>query len=159
MDDSRFYKTLTDSIGALQRYAYRFTTDAEQVGELVHRTMFKALLSKESFNDCENFLGRLSVILRNIYLQSFLHSSSGRNLSFWGYDYCRAFGRNGSSLELSQLKRVLSSLPGELYAPFNLFISGFKYSEIAEILDIPPETVVCRVNSAKEVLKAVNRSF
>ena len=149
MYDFEFETRLTESIDALRLYARRFTTDCDEVDELMQDTFLKALMYKNSFHRNENFEGWLAVIVRNTYMNHI----RGKETRFNQYDTCKNFGYCDSSFEYRELKRVVDSLPGELQRTFNMYINGCKYYEIAEELKLPLGTVKSRIYLARKHLK------
>ena len=57
------------------------------------------------------------------------------------------------SYDIKQLYRVIYSVPDELRVPFQMYVAGFKYREIAEKLDLPIGTVKNRLFFIRKRLK------
>lgn len=159
MQTSELYKRLNDAIDFLKVYACKFTSDDYRRKELLQETLLKILLHPESYRNDVNFNGWLAVIMRNTYL-NMMHE---KDCCIIGYDfcddYCNKHSYNDSALEFKELKKEISSLPRELYIPFNLFVDGYRYCEIAEELSLPLGTIKSRIHSARERLSRLLMDF
>lgn len=51
------------------------------------------------------------------------------------------------------MRRVVNALPKEYRVPFAMHVSGFKYREIAEKLDLPLGTVKSRIFFTRQRLQ------
>ena len=51
--------------------------------------------------------------------------------------------------DLKEMHRVVNALPKEYRVPFAMHVSGFKYREIAEKLNLPLGTVKSRIFSSR----------
>ena len=58
-----------------------------------------------------------------------------------------------------ELYRVLNSLPDNYKAPFSMFVSGFKYREIADKLSLPLGTVKSRIFLTRHSLQEQLKDF
>ena len=149
MSDSEFKERLTESIPSLRLYAYRFTTDGDEIDELMQETLLKALVGRDYFRKDENLRGWLSVIMRN----TFLNMIKVKSPCFLGYEICSNRGYRDCSFDCREIEKVIASLPSEFYIPFNLFVSGFSYKEIADELRVPLGTVKTRIHFARKTLR------
>ena len=59
------------------------------------------------------------------------------------------------SLEYRELLVLLAALPEDLRIVFKLYVAGYKYSEISEMLLLPLGTVKSRIHAARNFLKAL----
>ncbi|SEF94668.1 MULTISPECIES: RNA polymerase sigma factor [Parabacteroides] len=60
-----------------------------------------------------------------------------------------------NSYSMQDVSKALRSISNELKVPFSLFISGYKYEEIAKHLNIPVGTVKSRIYFARQALHKV----
>ena len=146
-----FRERLIDSMPKLRLYAYKFTCAGDEIDELMQETMLKALTNSERFRSNDNLNGWLAVIMRNTYL----NMTRPRSVSFTGYDACCNKVYADSSFDYSELKKIVRSLPDDLYIPFSMHYSGVAYKDIAEELDLPLGTVKFRIHMARKKLKAM----
>ena len=154
MYEVEFHERLIESMPNLRHYAYKFTCAGDEVDELMQETMLKALMNSEKFRREESFNGWLAVIMRNTYL----NMAKPRSVSFTGYDACCDKGYADSSFDYRELRKIVRSLPDELYIPFNMHVSGVAYKSIADRLGLPIGTVKSRIHIARKRLKVMLRS-
>ena len=151
MENTEFNKRLIAAIDALTVRSTRFTTNSDKADELIQETLLKALLCKDSYSTDTNFIGWLTIIMRN----SFLNLIKREQRYEFSEEYTNSIesNYNDTSTEYHELLTVVAALPEELNVVFTLYVSGFKYYEIADILKIPLGTVKSRVYAARRCLR------
>ena len=58
------------------------------------------------------------------------------------------------SLTVKEINAILATFDEEFRVPFNMHVAGYKYSEIAEELNLPVGTVKSRIFFARKRLRA-----
>ena len=147
-----FYGRLSEANDLLQRYAYYLTDDTNYIDDIVQDTILKAIDNKEKFRRDDNFNGWLSSIMHNTYLNTITREQRYVNIST--YD-CYEQEYHDSIFEYKELLGIVATLPSHLYTPFEMYASGYKYCEIADIMHIPIGTVKTRIHLARKALKEV----
>ena len=61
--------------------------------------------------------------------------------------------------DMKHLYRVIHSIPEEMKVPFQMFVAGFKYREIADKLGLPMGTVKSRLFFIRKRLKEELKDF
>ena len=61
--------------------------------------------------------------------------------------------------DLKEMHRVVNALPKEYRVPFAMHVSGFKYREIAEKLNLPLGTVKSRIFFTRQKLQEELKDF
>ena len=56
-------------------------------------------------------------------------------------------------MDIKEITQAIASLQPSLKEPFSMFVSGYKYNEIAETLGIPLGTVKSRIFFARQELQ------
>lgn len=142
----------------LLKYAYKLTMDKEAANDLVQDCTLKVLENKNKYVYRDNFKGWVFTIMRNIFINNYRHSL--RELSLFSanlLDECLMNVRNGEPYEnmydLNLIYGAIDNLPDKIREPFNLFIDGLKYREIAEKCKLPLGTVKSRLFFARKVLQ------
>jgi RNA polymerase sigma-70 factor (ECF subfamily) len=69
------------------------------------------------------------------------------------------FESTESAYDAKEMRRVVNALPREYKEPFAMHVSGFKYREIADKLDIPLGTVKSRIFFTRKKLQAELKDF
>ncbi|MCO7111738.1 ECF-type sigma factor [Bacteroides uniformis] len=62
-------------------------------------------------------------------------------------------------LRLKEMHRIVNALPREYKIPFSMHVSGFKYREIAEKLNLPLGTVKSRIFFTRQKLQQELKDF
>lgn len=143
--------------GTLQAFTRRFTTDKEESHDLVQDTMLKALLYQHKFKEETNLKGWLFTIMRNTFINNYrknkraqtLHDPT-KELYFLNVEDTHTFNSPAQNFEYNDLWKNINELKEELHIPFKLYTSGYKYHEIAELLNIPIGTVKNRIFHARK---------
>ena len=64
-----------------------------------------------------------------------------------------------SSHDLKEIHRIVNALPKEYRIPFAMYVSGFKYREIADKLGLPLGTVKSRIYFTRQKLQQELKDF
>ena len=150
MDDIEFSEQLAGAIDSLKAYSNRLSITGDFVDDLMQETLLKAMMCKKYYRRDANFVGWLSVIMRNSYL-----NMVKREKCYVAED--RADADSGEycdfSLEYRELLALIATLPEDLRLVFKLYVVGYKYCEIAEMLSLPLGTVKSRIHAARKWLR------
>ena len=148
MKSLSFRKDLVGVQDELLRFAYKLTTDREEANDLLQETSLKALDNEDKYMPDTNFKGWMYTIMRNIFInnyrkvvrdQTFVDRTD--NLYHLNLPQDTGFESTEKAYDLKEMHRVVNSLPKEYRVPFAMHVSGFKYREIAEKLNISVRTV------------------
>ena len=105
-------------------------------------------------------------IMRNIFInnyrkvvrdQTFVDRTE--NLYHLSLPQESGFESTESSYDLKEMHRIVNSLPKEYKVPFSMHVSGFKYREIAEKLNLPLGTVKSRIFFTRQKLQEELKDF
>ena len=131
MNNRTFTQDLLGVQNDLLRFAYKLTSDREEANDLLQETSLKALDNEEKYTPDTNFKG---------WIYTTLDSTEG------AYD-------------LKEMHRIVNALPREYKIPFSMHVSGFKYREIAEKLNLPLGTVKSRIFFTRQKLQQELKDF
>lgn len=165
-DSTTFAKDLLNIQDDLLRFAYKLTSDKEDANDLLQETSLKALDNEDKYEPETNFKGWMYTIMRNIFInnyrkvvreQTFVDQTDNLyHLNLLGDD---TYESTEQAYDLKEMHRVVNALPREYKIPFSMHISGFKYREIAEKLDLPLGTVKSRIFFTRQKLQHELRDF
>ena len=150
----------------LRHFAFKLTADQDSANDLVQECMLKALDNKEKFVHAQNFKGWMYTIMRNIFINNY--RKVVRDQTFVDQTdnlYHLNLPQDGSSesteraYDLKEMHRVVNKLPKEYRVPFAMHVSGFKYREIAEKLNLPLGTVKSRIFFTRQKLQEELKDF
>ena len=142
MKSLSFRKDLIGVQDELLRFAYKLTTDREEANDLLQETSLKALDNEDKYTPDTNFKGWMYTIMRNIFINNY-----------------RKVVRDQTFVDLKEMHRVVNALPKEYRVPFAMHVSGFKYREIAEKLNLPLGTVKSRIFFTRQKLQEELKDF
>ena len=161
-----FTQHLLNVQSELFRFAFKLTADREEANDLLQETSLKALDNEEKFTPDTNFKGWMYTIMRNIFInnyrkvvrdQTFVDRTE--NLYHLSLPQESGFESTESSYDLKEMHRIVNSLPKEYKVPFAMHVSGFKYREIAEKLNLPLGTVKSRIFFTRQKLQEELKDF
>ena len=69
------------------------------------------------------------------------------------------FDSPDDAFQIKEITKAINSLNNDLKIPFSMFLSGYKYNEIAEKLDVPLGTVKSRIFFARQELQKILKDF
>ena len=161
-----FQKELLGVQGDLLRFAYKLTSDHEEANDLLQETSLKALDNEDKYAPDTNFKGWMYTIMRNIFVNNYRRTVREMNLIDDTYSINQQSliedeegDRFEFAYDMKQLYRVIHSIPEDMKVPFQMFVAGFKYREIAEKLGLPMGTVKSRLFFIRKRLKEELKDF
>ena len=166
MRTESFTRDLINVQNDLLRFAYKLTANHEDANDLLQETSLKALDNEEKYAAETNFKGWMYTIMRNIFInnyrkvvldQTFVDQTD--NLYHLSLPQESGLDSTESRYDLKEMHRIVNSLPKEYKVPFSMHVSGFKYREIAEKLDLPLGTVKSRIFFTRQRLQEELKDF
>lgn len=113
-----------------------------------------------------NFKGWVYTIMRNIFINNYRKSL--RDQTYVDQTDNQFYLNQGAGLEadsmegaydLKEMRRVVNALPKDYRIPFAMYVSGFKYREIADKLGLPLGTVKSRIYFTRQRLQEELKDF
>ena len=166
MKSLSFRKDLIGLQDELLRFAYKLTTDREEANDLLQETTLKALDNEDKYIPDTNFKGWMYTIMRNIFInnyrkvmrdQTFVDQTD--SLYHLNLPQNSGFDNTEGAYDLKEIRKIVSALPKEYRVPFSMHVSGFKYREIAEKLNLPLGTVKSRIFFTRQKLQEELKDF
>lgn len=160
MNASQFQKKLIGMQDYMRNFALSLTTDLEDAEDLVQDTSLKVLSNRDKFVDNINFKGWVLTIMRNIFINNYHKVVRSQSIIDSGTDLYNVPVMNDGgdttpegSMDIKEITFAIENLSDTLKEPFSMYISGYKYNEIADALDIPLGTVKSRIFFARKELQ------
>ena len=158
--NTSFRTNLLNLQSNLMSFAYQLTSDREAAADLLQDTTLKALDNEEKFTADTNFKGWVMTIMRNIFINNYRRNvrqativDTTDDLYHLNTSQESALETPEGSLSVKEITAVLNTFDDEFRIPFNMHVAGYKYSEIAEELDLPVGTVKSRIFFARKRLR------
>jgi RNA polymerase sigma-70 factor, ECF subfamily len=164
---ARFEREAIPLLDQLYGGARRMTRSRADAEDLVQDTMLKAYARFRSFQQGTHLKAWLFRIMHNTWISDY-HKTRRRPMEHLGgeiTDWQHAVGQRGlgcrsaeaealEALPDSEITGALDTLPtGLRMAVYYADVCGYRYREIAEIMDIPIGTVMSRLHSARRRLR------
>jgi RNA polymerase sigma-70 factor (ECF subfamily) len=161
MSALEFDKMLLENADFLRPFAITLTRDHETANDLLQETMYRALANKEKYNIGTNIKAWLYTIMRNIFINNYRRKAKQNTIfdktpNEFLLNYNQAVVANPAegNIKLKEINAALESLPEIFRKPFMLYFDGYKYHEIADMLEEPLGTIKSRIHFARKLLKA-----
>jgi RNA polymerase sigma-70 factor, ECF subfamily len=162
---ARFVRDVLPLVDQLYRAARRYTLSTADAEDLVQETMVKAYAGFRTFTVGTNIRAWLFRILTNTWITSYRTAQRrpGEMLAADVTDI-RPSASHNQSAELAVLdamgdqdvREALQALPeGQRLVVYYADVEGFRYKEIATILDTPLGTVMSRLHRGRANLRAL----
>lgn len=144
----------------LRHYAYQLTRNVEDTNDLVQDTMLKAFTYQNKFEPGTNMKGWLYTIMKNTFINNYRRMVKRNTFidqtdNDFYLDSVAPLVKNEGEQKFirTDIENAIHKLPMNLQKPFTMNVCGFKYHEIAEILNIPIGTVKTRIFVARRILR------
>ncbi|MCM1378395.1 MAG: sigma-70 family RNA polymerase sigma factor [Clostridium sp.] len=162
MADSSIKSRLLELQGNLLNFAYQLTTSRDAAQDLVQDTALKVLDNQEKFADNTNFKGWVFTIMRNIFINSYRRQMRSTTIidttaDLYHLNLSQESGLSTpeGSFAAHEISKAIASFPPDYRRPFSLFLAGYKYAEIAEIMHLPLGTIKSRIFFTRRRLQLI----
>lgn len=156
-----FRRNLVNLQDNLHSFAYQLTSDHEAAADLVQDTTLKALDNEEKFTSDANFKGWVFTIMRNLFINNYRRTVRQATIVDTSEDLYHINSCQESALEspediiaVKDITNILKTFSEDFRVPFNMHIAGYKYSEIADHLNLPVGTIKSRIFFTRKRLQA-----
>jgi len=160
MSTIEFNQSLITNTEYLKPFAMTLTRDMESAKDLIQETLYRALANKDKYNAGTNIKAWMYTIMRNIFINNYRRSAKQNTIFdntpndfLLDYNQFTTVNEAETTLSLKEIKAAIYHLPGIFKDPFELYIEGYKYHEIAHILTEPLGTIKSRIHFARKLLK------
>lgn len=160
MNTKEFNTMLVGNAEFLKPFAINLTRDREAADDLYQETLYKALANHEKYNTGTNIKAWLYTIMRNIFINDYRRKARQKTLfDNTPNDYLINLKQVSISnsaegnLREKEIMNAITLLPEIFKTPFMLYIDGYHYQEIAELLHEPLGTIKSRIHFARKLLK------
>ena len=166
MRTANFAQDLLSVQTELLNFAYKLTADREEANDLLQETSLKALDNEDKYTAETNFKGWIYTIMRNIFINNYRKALRDQtyvdqtdNQFYLNQNIDIEGDSTEGSYDLKEMRRIVNALPKEYRIPFSMYVSGFKYREIADKLGLPLGTVKSRIYFTRQKLQEEQKDF
>ena len=166
MSASNFQTKLLGLQSNLLNFAYLLTSNRDDAYDLLQDTTLKALDNEDKYVENVNFKGWVLTVMRNIFINNYHKIVRTQTVVDQGVDLYNldvvndsGFDSPDGAYQIQEITKAINGLNDELKVPFSMFLSGYKYNEIADKLNVPLGTVKSRIFFARQELQKVLKDF
>lgn len=166
MDNSTFEKEMLSVRQNLYNYAYQLTLCVEDAEDLVQETMYKMLKNASKFINEQNFKGWTFTILKNIFINDYRRNTKRRQINdttpndyFLNLTDLYAQESPEEVMSENEILKIIDGFSSDLRVPFEMYLKGYQYQEIADNMQIPLGTVKSRIFFARKRLQKMLKDF
>ncbi len=162
MGTNTFQNKLLSVQRNLLNFAYTLTSNRDDAYDLLQDTALKALDSEDKYVENVNFKGWIFTIMRNLFINKYRKESrsvvvvdQSDDLYQLNFSQDSGFETPEGAINAKEIEAVIASFSDEYRQPFTLYISGYRYAEIAQRMKLPLGTVKSRIHQARIKLQAL----
>ena len=165
-NSSSFINKLLGLQGNLMNFAYQLTANRETAEDLVQDTTLKVLDNEEKYVDNVNFKGWVMTIMRNIFINNYRRQvrsatiiDTTEDLYHLNISQESGLATPEGTFAAKEISKAISDFSEEYRIPFSMYVAGYKYSEIAEHMNLPLGTVKSRIFFARKRLQETLKDY
>ncbi|MDR0431419.1 MAG: RNA polymerase sigma factor [Tannerellaceae bacterium] len=166
MNALQFQQKLLSLQDNMMNFALMLTANREDAQDLLQDTTLKVLNNQDKFVDNVNFKGWVLTVMRNIFINDYHKTVRAQTIIDQGVDIYNVDVLNDSgfdtpdgSYQIQEITNAVNGLSEDLKVPFSMYLSGYKYNEIADKLNVPLGTVKSRIFFARQELQKELKDF
>ncbi len=165
-DTLSFKQRLLGLQGNLFNFACQLTSNRDAAQDLVQDTTLKVLDNEAKYVDNVNFKGWVFTIMRNIFINNYRRQvrsatviDTTEDLYHLNLSQESGIDNPEGSFAAKEISIAINSFADEYKIPFSMYVAGYKYSEIAEKMDLPLGTVKSRIFFARKRLQGILKDY
>jgi len=151
---------------ALKGFAIKLTGNTADADDLYQDTLVRILMNKSKFETGSNFKAWAITIMRNLFINEYRKKVRRRTIvnyqpqHFYKNTDAKIFNLGENNLVYEDLSEMVDNLSQSFRIPFLMVYQGYKYDEIAELINVPLGTVKSRVFFArKKLMRMYNNAY
>ena len=166
MNALQFQQKLLSLQENMMNFALMLTANRDDAQDLLQDTTLKVLDNQDKFVDNVNFKGWVLTVMRNIFINNYhkivrVQTVVDSSADLYNLDVVNdsGFDSPDKAYQIKEITKAINGLNDDLKVPFSMFLSGYKYNEIAEKLNVPLGTVKSRIFFARQELQKRLKDF
>lgn len=157
MSTLEFSNLISSHRSFLHQLAMKLTKDIDDAKDLIQETFFKAIKNKDKYKEGTNIKGWLYTIMKNTFINQYRKKKFQNtfiddtdNKFFISYSSRDKVVQSDKNLDMEYLMKRIEDIDKVYLETFMMYYNGYKYEEIAEIMNIPLGTVKSRIFLARK---------
>lgn len=166
MSSAEFGLMINEHQHFLKQLALKLTKQIDDAEDLMQETFYKAIKNQEKYRNGTNLKGWLYTIMKNTFINNYRKK---RNQNTFVDDTENGYFINSkettkdfetdSLVDHKYVMKQIESIDSNYLEAFMMHYNGYKYEEIAEILEIPLGTVKSRIFLARKKMMAKLKDY
>jgi RNA polymerase sigma-70 factor, ECF subfamily len=164
MTSIEFCSQLLSLEHSLLKFAYKLNLKKDDAKDLVQETFLRVLSKKDTYVDNERFKSWTFTIMKNAFVDNYRrtlsqNTFSDQTLESFFINQAEPTGSEDpdSTYSALEINRNIDQLHEKFRVPFQMYINGYKYNEIADELKLKIGTVKSRIFlSRKQLMNQLN---
>ena len=163
---STFINKLIGLQGNLMNFAYQLTSNRETAEDLVQDTTLKVLDNEEKYVDNVNFKGWVLTIMRNIFINNYRRQvrsatiiDTSEDLYHLNISQESGLATPEGTFATKEISKAIREFSDDYRITFSMYVAGYKYSEIADHMNLPLGTVKSRIFFARKRLQETLKDY
>ena len=144
----------------LLNFAYILTSNRDDAYDLLQDTTLKVLDNEDKYVENTNFKGWVFTIMRNIFINNYRRVVRSATIidqteDLYHLNLPQESGIDSpeGSYATQEITAAINSFTDDYRVPFSMHVAGYKYSEIAEKMNLPLGTIKSRIFFARQRLQ------
>jgi RNA polymerase sigma-70 factor (ECF subfamily) len=149
---TEFSSQLIELEEKLNHFALSLTANKNDAKDLLQDTYLKALANKEHFENETNLKAWTYTIMKNTFINNYRRGmrqnmifDSTKDLFFLSQNKDTCNCEPDSTFREKEIRNMIEQLDNDLKVPFKMYLQGYKYKEISEILGVKIGTIKSRI--------------
>ena len=145
--------------GKLNHFAMSLTSDHEEAKDLVQETYLKALIYADKYEEDTNLKAWVLTIMRNTFINDYrkrkrVNEIIGENIDTHHLaSRAKSLDKADVKYHVKEINKQINNIADEQRIPFEMFLDGYKYKEIADRMHISLGTVKSRIFFTRKKLQ------
>ncbi|MDR2409730.1 MAG: sigma-70 family RNA polymerase sigma factor [Bacteroidales bacterium] len=160
MENLQFKEAVISMYGKLTHFALTLTCNAEEAKDLVQETYLKVLSSEDKYEKDTNLKAWMLTIMRNTFINDYRKRkrvneviNENIDISSLGQYALQSPEQADINYYVKEINRHINNIEEDQRIPFEMFLDGYKYKEIADEMDISLGTVKSRIFFTRKKLQ------
>ncbi len=160
MNSQKFKEEIVSMQGKLNHFALSLTCNTDDANDLVQETYLKVLSSEDKYEEDTNLKAWMLTIMRNTFINDYRKRkranevmSDNADIHFLGVRSPQSSDKADVNYHVKEINKHINSIGDDQRIPFEMFLDGYKYKEIADRMDISLGTVKSRIFFTRKKLQ------
>jgi len=161
MNSQKFKDEILSMRGKLKNFALSLTSNTDDANDLVQETYLKVLLSEDKYEEDTNLKAWVLTIMRNTFINDYrkrkrINEFICDDAYIHILDICsvQSSDRADVNYYVKEINKQINNIDDEQRIPFEMFLDGYKYKEIADKMQISLGTVKSRIFFTRKKLQS-----